>query len=241
MKSGKQKQQQQQTFLLVGGVVAAAVVVFVAIVAFSQTAIAERSGIDFSQLETNRTSDGAFVLGDPNAPITVVEFADFLCPHCQDYKDTVNQFIEEFVVTGKARLEFRLIANLGADSTQYAKLAECAADQSENDSNFWVAHEELFYYATSQRMSGDQAGRELAKKLNLNLSRLLECTQEADQYQTDMALARTAGTSGTPAIRIRLGTFAETQNTTPQPISPNYASGGVSIDVLRTTVNNANQ
>jgi protein-disulfide isomerase len=241
MKSGKQKQQQQQTFLLVGGVVAAAVVVFVAIVAFSQNAIAERSAVDFSQLETNRTSDGAFVLGDPNAPITVVEFADFACPHCQDYKDTINDFIEEFVVTGKARLEFRLIANLGADSTQYAKLAECAADLSGSDSNFWVAHEELFYYATSQRMSGDQAGRELAKKLDLNLSRLLECTQEADQYQTDMAYARTAGTSGTPAIRIRLGTFAETQSGTPQPISPNYTSGGVSIDVLRTTVNNANQ
>ncbi|HRF96455.1 MAG TPA: thioredoxin domain-containing protein, partial [Aggregatilineales bacterium] len=187
MKSGKQKQQQQQTFLLVGGVVAAAVVVFVAIVAFSQNAIAERSAVDFSQLETNRTSDGAFVLGDPNAPITIVEFADFACPHCQDYKDTINTFIEEFVVTGKARLEFRLIANLGADSTQYAKLAECAANMSGDDSNFWVAHEELFYYATSQRMSGDQAGRELAKKLDLNLSRLLECTQEADQYQTDMA------------------------------------------------------
>jgi len=235
------KKQQQQTFMLVGSVVAVAVVVFVAIVVFSQNAIAERSDIDFSQLETNRTPDGAFVLGDPNAPITIVEFADFACVHCQEYKDTVNQFIEEFVVTGKARFEYRLIANLGTNSTQYAKLAECAANLSGDDTNFWVAHEELFYYATAQNLSGDEAGRELAKKLNLNLSRLLECTQEADQYQTDGALARSAGTSGTPAIRVRMGTWAETQSGTPQPISANYTSGGVSIEVLRNTIENANQ
>ncbi len=235
------KQQQQQTLLLVGGVVAAAVVIFVAIVIFSQNAIAERSGIDYSQIETSRASDGAFVLGDPNAPITVVEFADFACPHCQDYKPVIDQFIEEFVVTGQARFEYRLIANLGADSTQYSKLAECAAELSGDDSNFWVAHEELFYYITSQRMSGDQAGRELARTLDLNLSRLLECTQTARQYQTDTAFARTAGTSGTPAIRVRFGTLAETLSGTPQPISPSYTSGGVSIEVLRTAVGNANQ
>jgi protein-disulfide isomerase len=239
--NARKQQQQQQTLLLVGGVVAAAVVIFVAIVVFSQNAIAERSGIDYSQIETNRTSDGAFVLGDPNAPITVVEFADFACPHCQDYKPVIDQFIEEFVVTGQARFEYRLIANLGADSTQYAKLAECAANLSGDDSNFWVAHEELFYYVTSQRMSGDQAGRELATKLGLNYSRLLECTQTARQYQTDMAFARTAGTSGTPAIRVRFGTLAETLTGTPQPISPSYTSGGVSIEVLRTAVGNANQ
>lgn len=235
------KQQQQQTFMLIGAVVIVAVAVFVAIVVFSQNAIAERSGVDFTKLETNRTPDGAFVLGDPNAPITIVEFADFACVHCQEYKETVNQFIEEFVVTGKARFEYRLIANLGTNSTQYAKLAECAADLSGDDTNFWIAHEELFYYSTAQNLSGDEAGRELAKKLNLNLSRLLECTQEADQYQTDSTLARSAGTSGTPAIRIRLGTWAETQTGTPQPISPNYTSGGVSIEVLRNTIENANQ
>lgn len=240
MKAGKQ-QQQQQTFILIGAVVLVAVAVFVAIVVFSQNAIAERSTVDFSKLETNRTPDGAFVLGNPDAPITIVEFADFACVHCQEYKDTVNQFIEEFVVTGLARFEYRLIANLGSDSTQYAKLAECAATLSGDDTNFWIAHEELFYYATSQRMSGDQAGRELAKKLNLNLSRLLECTQEAEQYQTDSAVARSAGTSGTPAIRIRMGTWSETQTGNPQPINASLTSGGVNIEALRTTIENANR
>lgn len=237
---------QQQTLILVGGVVVVAVVLFVAIVVFSQNAVAERSGINFNADDINltaaRTDDGAFVLGNPNAPITIVEFADFACVHCQNYKPTINQFIEEFVVTGKARLEYRLIANLGADSTQYAKLAECAAELSGNNSNFWIAHEELFYYMTSQRMNGDQAGRELARTLNLNYTRLLECTQNADQYVTDGNVSRSSGSTGTPAIRVRLGTWDETKRGgVAEPIGPNYTSGGVDISVLRTTVENANR
>lgn len=209
-----------------------------AIIVFLQGAIAQRSGVDYTQLQAGRTSDGAFILGNPDAPITLVEFADFMCVHCQNYKPTIDEFVREFVVSGKARLEYRLIANLGADSTQYAKLAECAATITNNDTNFWLAHDELYYFAISQRMNSDQAGRELAKNLNLNFTRLLECTQTARQYQTDMALARTAETSGTPAVRIRL---AGSSSAIPQPISPSYLSGGVDISVLRTTVENANR
>ncbi len=232
---------QQQTLLLVGGVVLVAVVVFVAIIVLSQQAIAERSGVNFSELVTARTDDGAFVLGDPDAPITIVEFADFACVHCQAYKPTVNQLIEEFVVTGQARFEYRLIANLGTDSTQYAKLAECAADLSGNLSNFWVAHEELFYYITSQRMNGTDAGRELARTLDLNYTRLVECTQTADQSVTDGNVLRASGATGTPAIRVRLGTWEETRKGgVAQPISQAYTSGGVDISVLRTTIQNAN-
>lgn len=236
------KNRNQQNLLLVGGVVVVAVAVFLAIVIFSQRAVAERSGVNFKELITARTDDGAFVLGDPNAPITIVEFADFACVHCQNYKSTINQFIEEFVVTGKARFEYRLIANLGTDSTQYAKLAECAAKLSGDDSNFWVAYEELFYYITSQRMSGTDAGRELARTLGLNYTRLVECTQTATQYVTDGNVSRASGSTGTPAIRIRLGTWEQTKaGGAAQSIGPNYASGGVNIEVLRATVENANR
>src|SRR4051794_33993937 len=42
----------------------------------------------YSDIPQSRTEDGAFVLGDPDAPITIIEFLDWGCPHCQAYKPT---------------------------------------------------------------------------------------------------------------------------------------------------------
>jgi protein-disulfide isomerase len=38
----------------------------------------------FARLPQTRTADGGFVVGAADAPITIVEFADYACPHCQE-------------------------------------------------------------------------------------------------------------------------------------------------------------
>ena len=48
---------------------------------------------DYSGIPQTRSDDGAFVLGEADAPITIVEFADFLCPHCQTYHATMQKVI----------------------------------------------------------------------------------------------------------------------------------------------------
>src|SRR5262249_60140595 len=53
------------------------------------------------------TPDGAPILGDPTAKITILEFADFSCPHCLEYHPTIEQIIDDFVVTGQGRVMFR--------------------------------------------------------------------------------------------------------------------------------------
>gem|GEM_PF-6126817 len=40
----------------------------------------------FASLPQSRTEDGGFVVGKPEAPITIVEFVDYACPHCQTYR-----------------------------------------------------------------------------------------------------------------------------------------------------------
>lgn len=188
-------------------------------------------------IDTYRTSDGAFIAGNRNAPITIVIFSDYSCSHCRQYNETMHMIIEEFVRTGQARIERRLIANFNPD---YAKLAECVATISGDDSLFWMANDLLFEYSRGEGLTTSEATGRLANKLGLQGASLAECTITADQYLTDVAVARLADYVGTPAVRILLGTFDETDGQIPTPISGSYMSGGVDIDILRETVENAN-
>lgn len=70
------------------------------------------------------------VLGDPDAPVRMIMYADFQCPHCATFwREVEPPLIEEYVATGDASIEFRHYAFLGAESQQAAEAAACAADQ----------------------------------------------------------------------------------------------------------------
>lgn len=185
--------------LIIGGVVLAAVVVAIGFVIFSmQGASASVDAALYSDIPQSRTTDGAFVLGDPDAPVTVVEFADFMCPHCQEYHSTMKQFIEEHVATGQARLEYRMFPTVDRQGIT-ARLVECAYEQDEM--LFWPAHD-LMYGLTSAGFN-DESARRFAQQLGLSYGDLLSCANEADQFIVDAQVGQREGVSGTPAIKVR--------------------------------------
>ncbi len=188
----------QNPVLLIGG--AAVVVIAVVAVIFLQSGTNTGSSIDYSSIPQSRTDDGGFVLGDPDAPVTIVAFEDFLCPHCQTYQTEVHQFIEEYVATGKARFEFRYVPTQ-PNSTIAAAIAECAV---EFDVSFWDAHDKLFDMA-STRFFDTRSARQFAEDMGINYAELLDCTETADQYQIDGQLASEVGVTGTPSILFRIG------------------------------------
>jgi protein-disulfide isomerase len=76
------------------------------------------------------------VLGSPSAPVKVIEYADLQCPYCADAEShTVSTVISRYVRTGKASLELRLLAGLGADS-QRGRLAALAAGFQDKQFDF---------------------------------------------------------------------------------------------------------
>ena len=208
--------------------VVAVIAVIVLIAVSGQTTA---TSIDFASIPQSRTEDGAYVLGNPDAPVTIVEFADFACPHCQEYRHTMDQFIREQVVPGNAKFEFRLFPTTGGAMSEFAgRVAQCAEDQETG--SFWRAYD-LFYQLAESGQYSDQMGRIVAERLGLDYSQILNCTSGATQVTTDVALGRRVGVSGTPAVLIRYGNS--------EPVFVNfggqtYNSGGVPYQVLAQVV-----
>lgn len=148
-----------------------------------------------------RTEDGAFVLGDPDAPVTVVEFADFMCPHCQSYKSTIDRLIEDFVLTGKARFEYRMLPAVDPTfSIQTAQLVQCA--DMLKPGSFFYAHDVMFELTSSTRF-GSTTARTFAERVGVEYGALLTCTNDADQVFTDQEVASRNGVQGTPGVMVR--------------------------------------
>jgi protein-disulfide isomerase len=69
-------------------------------------------------------------LGDPKAPVRVIEFADLQCPFCRDYsRNTMPSLVKDYVRPGKVKMEFRSLAFIGADSVRAASMAQAAGQQ----------------------------------------------------------------------------------------------------------------
>jgi protein-disulfide isomerase len=69
-------------------------------------------------------------LGDPDAPVTLVEYADLQCPFCAEWaRDALPAYVKDYVRPGKLRIEFRPLAFLGDDSERAAHAALAAGEQ----------------------------------------------------------------------------------------------------------------
>jgi protein-disulfide isomerase len=90
------------------------------------------------------------VLGDPKAPVTVTEFLDLQCPICAEAsKTTLPTLVNDYVRTGKVKLQARTLHFTGADSSRAAQAAAGAQQQGK----LWP-FVEAFYAAQGQENSG---------------------------------------------------------------------------------------
>ena len=157
--------------------------------------------IDYSAIEQSRTEDGAFVLGAPDAPITIVEFADFMCPHCQTYHTTVQDVIKNYVATGQAKFEYRFFPVVDPTYSPFtARMVECA--DILQPGSFWNAHDVMYDLTTNQFTSFSLYT--FAARVGLDFDEMVTCAQEsANQVETDTELAQTMEITGTPSVMVR--------------------------------------
>ena len=181
-----------------GIAVLAAIIIIAAIAVVGVVVISNNSStgpeIDYSTIPQSRGEDGAFILGDPNAPVTLIEFADFVCPHCVTYEATVSQFIKDYVATGQAKLEYRMFPTAGGDMTRFAgQIAECADDQ--RPGAFWEAYALLYDMARNGQYN-QELGQRVANCAQPQLCRTVELLDDRAASGDGRGVWPRAGCSG---------------------------------------------
>ncbi len=149
--------------ILLGVLGAAAVAVVVAIVISSgggndansrPQAAQKATGAIPGQKESGEMLAGiqqkGIYLGNPSAPVRLVEFADLQCPFCREYSlQTLPQLVQDYVRSGKVRMEFRDLAFLGKDSIAAGRHAAGAAQQDK----LWN-FVDVFYFNQGEENTG---------------------------------------------------------------------------------------
>jgi protein-disulfide isomerase len=145
------------------------------------------------------------VLGDPAAPVTLVEFGDLQCPACKAYaEDVVPEVIEARVRNGRARIEFRNYTILGEDSVAAGAAAVAAGEQGRG----WQ-FVELFYrnqgfegsgYVTEDFLRSVALGAGVPAMARWNRDR--GSRRILDRVAQTSAEAQRLGIGGTPSFAV---------------------------------------
>ena len=91
--------------------------------------------------ESKLIQNGSPILGNPDAPITILEWGDYQCTYCYKFhQETLDKIKMQYIETGKVKLVFKDFPLNGPDSILAAEAAFCANDQNK----YWKFHDELY-------------------------------------------------------------------------------------------------
>ena len=182
------------------------ITIIVGVVASLSVSTSETINLDMGRTHgTISTAMGSPILGDPSAPITIVEFGDYQCHQCFNwFHNTKPDLTHDYIETGKVNLVFVDLAFLGSDSTKAAQASYCAEDQEK----YWDYHD-LLYISQEPEIDGGWADSERLKAFAFSLGldmELFESCLDSGKYskrvQYNIQQARDHDVRGTPGFFI---------------------------------------
>lgn len=190
MTTTKKKPRQQPPWLgiwSVTGVIIAAVIAVGVLVYFNTQGTQGGEATDGQNQLVGSLPDvpmNGYVLGDPNAPVTVDEWGDFQCPSCLAFTTGASQNLEQtYIKQGKVKLVWHNYPILGQESIDAANASACAKDQGK----FWPYHDKL-YSMQGQENSGvftKDKLKQYAKDVGLDSSQFDSCV-DGNKHQSDV-------------------------------------------------------
>ncbi len=148
------------------------------------------------------------IRGDPNAPISIVEFSDFQCPFCARFHiQTLPSLLEEYIDQGKVNFVYRdfPIQSIHPNALPAAVAAECADEQGK----YWEYHDTLFEKQSSwSRLDSESAistFSQFAQDIGLVQEQFDSCLESGkylEEVQGDLSDGRDYQITGTPGFFI---------------------------------------
>ncbi|MFZ5880702.1 MAG: DsbA family protein [Chloroflexota bacterium] len=143
-------------------------------------------------------------VGDPNAPIKIVEYSDFQCPYCAVFAKQIEVYlVNSYVKEGMVHFTYRSFGEfIGPESRGAAEAAYCAGDQG----RFWEMHDIIFANHSGGENVGDFTNRRLtafAEKLELDMDAFTACFNGgtySDRVDQDYVDGSAAGINATPSF-----------------------------------------
>lgn len=172
------------------------------------------------------------ILGNPAAPVVIVEYSDFDCDFCKGFHETLNQIIASEGVKGDVAWVFREfpLIEIHPNAFSHARAAECAAQVAGNDA-FWKFTDVLF---TNQPIDTAEYGT-FASSAGISGNAFATCFANASstldaRITADRQNALDMGASGTPFSLILV-----------RGKTPVVMNGAYSYDAVKLLIEQASQ
>jgi len=158
------------------------------------------------------------ILGNPNAPIVLVEYSDTECPFCKTFHGTMEQVVEQYGKDGNVAWVYRHfpLDSIHSKARKEAEGAECAGEIGGNE-KFWAYMNRIFEITPSNNQLDPAKISEIAKYIGLDGTKFDTCLSSgkyAAHIEEDFQGGLKADVTGTPS------TFAIIKKTGEQTMIP---------------------
>ncbi len=159
--------------------------------------------------------DDDAVLGDKDAPVTIIEFSDYQCPFCRKFwTETFNQLKKDYIDTGKVKFVYRdfPLESIHPAAFPSAEVANCVREKG-GDSAYYKMHDKIFQEGNkldggdantgpvrSTAQYGSEELKKWAKDIGYDIGSCLDSGKFKSEVQKDLADGSSAGVSGTPGF-----------------------------------------
>ena len=154
------------------------------------------------------SADNDPIIGNPDAPITIIEFSDFQCPFCAKFHmQTLPTIMDEYINKGTVKLVFRdfPIQSIHPNAVPASIAAECANEQGKFEQMYHMLFEKQKEWSNLETSYAITAFNQYASELQLNEEKFDSCIKNVkyiEEVQKDLNEGRTYGVTGTPGFFI---------------------------------------
>ena len=182
--------------IIIAGVVVASAIMYANAHPSAQLPVSD-SRSPVSSVNVSAPSAGDHVLGNPRAPIILIEYSDFQCPFCSMVYPTLKKIVDES--NGQIAWIYRHypLTQIHPQALPAANAAECVAEQL-GDAGFWKYTDAIF--ADQSKLTPEYSAS-LAKQFGADMTKYNSCVSSQkylNKINADTAEAQANGGNGTP-------------------------------------------